>query len=196
MRGGRDKKSTRQTGARGKALGRALRIRYCVPTSKPMRSRSTGRKKRARPHIKCGSGLIHRIASAERAAHVAKDLLGPQFFSGWGIRTVASGQSRYNQCPTTTARSGHMQQPHRPRLRPLQSTDSCRARIHGSVRGGELYGVSTAPGAVFAACSARGSRTHALSCRLLAAGLGERNSVCLLAASLGLEFDPRPVKSV
>jgi glycogen debranching enzyme len=40
--------------------------------------------------------LFTGIASAERAAHVAKDLLGPQFFSGWGIRTVASGQSRYN----------------------------------------------------------------------------------------------------
>ena len=43
-----------------------------------------------------GQLLFTGIASAERAEQVAKDLLGPQFFSGWGIRTVASGQSRYN----------------------------------------------------------------------------------------------------
>jgi glycogen debranching enzyme len=43
-----------------------------------------------------GQVLLSGIASAERAAQVAKALLGPQFFSGWGIRTVASGQPRYN----------------------------------------------------------------------------------------------------
>ena len=67
-----------------------------VPTSKPMRSRSTGRKSHAASARQMRSVLFTGIASAERAAHVAKDLLGPQFFSGWGIRTVASGQSRYN----------------------------------------------------------------------------------------------------
>ena len=36
------------------------------------------------------------IASAERAARVASTLLEPASFSGWGIRTVASGIRRYN----------------------------------------------------------------------------------------------------
>ena len=36
------------------------------------------------------------IASAERAASVTEQLLGDAMFSGWGIRTVAAGQVRYN----------------------------------------------------------------------------------------------------
>jgi glycogen debranching enzyme len=36
------------------------------------------------------------IASAERAAAIANQLLGDAMFSGWGVRTVAAGQARYN----------------------------------------------------------------------------------------------------
>jgi glycogen debranching enzyme len=36
------------------------------------------------------------IASAERAALASEQLLGDAMFSGWGIRTVAAGQARYN----------------------------------------------------------------------------------------------------
>jgi len=36
------------------------------------------------------------IASKERAARVTQALLSREFFSGWGIRTIAYGQSRYN----------------------------------------------------------------------------------------------------
>ena len=36
------------------------------------------------------------IASEERAASVVEQLLDDAMFSGWGIRTVAAGQSRYN----------------------------------------------------------------------------------------------------
>jgi glycogen debranching enzyme len=43
-----------------------------------------------------GQVLFSGIASAERAAAVAAGLLGPRFFSGWGIRTVATGEARYN----------------------------------------------------------------------------------------------------
>jgi glycogen debranching enzyme len=43
-----------------------------------------------------GQVLLSGIASAERAALVAKGLLRPDFFSGWGIRTVARGEARYN----------------------------------------------------------------------------------------------------
>ncbi len=43
-----------------------------------------------------GQVLFTGIASPERAARVAADLLQPHFFSGWGIRTVATSEARYN----------------------------------------------------------------------------------------------------
>lgn len=43
-----------------------------------------------------GQVLWTGIAKPERAARVAEGMLGTDFFSGWGIRTVASGEPRYN----------------------------------------------------------------------------------------------------
>ena len=43
-----------------------------------------------------GQVLFTGIADPTRAALVAKGLLRPDFFSGWGIRTVARGEARYN----------------------------------------------------------------------------------------------------
>ncbi len=43
-----------------------------------------------------GHALFTGIARPDRAARVAKTLLGRDFFSGWGIRTVATGEPRYN----------------------------------------------------------------------------------------------------
>jgi glycogen debranching enzyme len=43
-----------------------------------------------------GQVLWSGIARADRAKRVAEDLLSASFFSGWGIRTVARGQPRYN----------------------------------------------------------------------------------------------------
>jgi glycogen debranching enzyme len=43
-----------------------------------------------------GQVLFTGIAAADRAARVAKELLEPSFFSGWGIRTVARGEARFN----------------------------------------------------------------------------------------------------
>jgi glycogen debranching enzyme len=43
-----------------------------------------------------GQVLFTGIASPDRAHLVAKGLLQPYFFSGWGIRTVARGEARYN----------------------------------------------------------------------------------------------------
>lgn len=43
-----------------------------------------------------GQVLFTGIAAPERAARVAAALLQPHFFSGWGIRTVAIGEARYN----------------------------------------------------------------------------------------------------
>jgi glycogen debranching enzyme len=43
-----------------------------------------------------GQVLFTGIAKLERAVKVADGLLRPQFFSGWGIRTIASTEARYN----------------------------------------------------------------------------------------------------
>jgi glycogen debranching enzyme len=43
-----------------------------------------------------GHALFSGIAAPERAARLAATLLGPTSFSGWGIRTVAEGEARYN----------------------------------------------------------------------------------------------------
>ena len=43
-----------------------------------------------------GHALFAGIASPERAARVARLLTGRRFFSGWGIRTIAAGEPRYN----------------------------------------------------------------------------------------------------
>jgi len=43
-----------------------------------------------------GHALLCKIASPERAAITAETLLSKEMFSGWGVRTVAAGESRYN----------------------------------------------------------------------------------------------------
>jgi glycogen debranching enzyme len=43
-----------------------------------------------------GHCLFTGIASADRARRVAETLLDPVFFTGWGVRTVASSEARYN----------------------------------------------------------------------------------------------------
>ena len=43
-----------------------------------------------------GQVLFTGIANAERAGVVAEGLLQPHFFSGWGVRTIAKGEARYN----------------------------------------------------------------------------------------------------
>ncbi|WP_291858880.1 amylo-alpha-1,6-glucosidase [Bradyrhizobium sp.] len=43
-----------------------------------------------------GQLLFTGIARQDRARKVAADLMRPHFFTGWGIRTVARGEARYN----------------------------------------------------------------------------------------------------
>src|SRR5689334_4306657 len=43
-----------------------------------------------------GQLLFTGIVRTDRAHRVAADLMSPKFFSGWGIRTVARGEARYN----------------------------------------------------------------------------------------------------
>ena len=56
-----------------------------------------GNKKQCRVRTSnAGHALLCDIASRERAAITAETLLSEAMFSGWGIRTVAAGESRYN----------------------------------------------------------------------------------------------------
>ena len=43
-----------------------------------------------------GQLLFCGIAAPERAAHVARQLLGAEFFTGWGVRTLSAREKRYN----------------------------------------------------------------------------------------------------
>jgi glycogen debranching enzyme len=43
-----------------------------------------------------GQVLMSGIAQADRARQVVDAMMGPDFFSGWGIRTVARSEARYN----------------------------------------------------------------------------------------------------
>ena len=43
-----------------------------------------------------GHALFAGIASPDRAARLARLLTGKRFFSGWGVRTIAAGEARYN----------------------------------------------------------------------------------------------------
>jgi glycogen debranching enzyme len=43
-----------------------------------------------------GQCLFSGVASEERAERVAKTLLAAESYSGWGIRTISSGESRFN----------------------------------------------------------------------------------------------------
>jgi glycogen debranching enzyme len=43
-----------------------------------------------------GQLLFTGIVQPERAAKISRSLLTPQFFSGWGIRTLSSAERRYN----------------------------------------------------------------------------------------------------
>ena len=44
----------------------------------------------------CGHSLYSGIASPVHAVRIADALLGPDLFTGWGIRTIASGEPRFN----------------------------------------------------------------------------------------------------
>lgn len=48
------------------------------------------------PASNAGHALFAGIAAPDRAARVAANLLAPEAFSGWGIRTLPAGQPRYN----------------------------------------------------------------------------------------------------
>ena len=73
------------------------RMRSGAPSFPPSRSRWTDTSSGARVRASnAGHCLYSGIASRDHAALVAQTLLSKDFFTGWGVRTVAQGESRYN----------------------------------------------------------------------------------------------------
>ena len=125
-----------------------------------------------------GQLLFTGIVRTDRARRVAADLMSQKFFSGWGIRTVARGEARYNPM---SYHDGSIW-PHDNALIALgfarYGLKHCGgASVQGPVRCRELHGPAAAAGIVLRIPAREAARTGALSRRLRAAGLGQRDAV-------------------
>ena len=147
-------------------------------TSALMRSRSTAQKRPCRVRTSnAGQVLFSGIAAPERAEAVMRDLMRPSFFSGWGIRTVAREEPRYNPM---SYHNGSVW-PHDNSLiarglRALRAQERGRSCVQGPVRRRHLHGPAAAARAVLRLPARAPARADALSRRLLAAGLGRRHA--------------------
>ena len=125
-----------------------------------------------------GQLLFSGMVREDRARKVAADLMRPHFFTGWGIRTVAQGEARYNPM---SYHDGSIW-PHDNALIALGLAryglkHSVECVFKGSVRRRHLHGFAAAPRIVLRLPARKGTWSDALSGRLRAAGLGERNAV-------------------
>jgi glycogen debranching enzyme len=78
-------------------LARRFEEKFWCPEIETYAVALDGRKQPCRVRTSnAGQVLFTGIASDERARKVGRGLLRPQFFSGWGIRTVSSEEQRYN----------------------------------------------------------------------------------------------------
>lgn len=138
-----------------------------------------------------GHLLYTGLAAPERAAGVAAQLLSSSFFTGWGVRTVARGEARYNPisyhngsvwphdnaiCASGIARAGF--RGGAPRL----LRGAFEAAVHFDMRLPELFcGFSRTQGAPPVA--------YPVACLPQAWAAG--SALMLLQACLGIEIDGR-----
>ncbi len=138
-----------------------------------------------------GQVLFSGIAAPDRAARVAAGLLEPHFFSGWGIRTVAMGEARYNPMSY-----------HNGSIRPH---DNALIAL-GLARYGQKTAIATLCEGLFTAgtymdlrrlpelfCGFRRQRGHGPTLYPVACSpqaWASATPFSLLEASLGLQFDP------
>jgi glycogen debranching enzyme len=129
------------------------------------------------------------LPSVERAARVAEQLMTPSFHSGWGVRTLAHGQARYNPmsyhngsiwphdtalCAAGIARYGHRD------LAARLFTSAFQCAVHFDMRLPELFcGFKRAQGAPPIA--------YPVACMPQAWAAGA--PFMLLQACLGVEID-------
>jgi glycogen debranching enzyme len=138
-----------------------------------------------------GQVLFTGIATANHAKRVADDLLGPRFFSGWGIRTVAKDQVRFNPM---SYHNGSIW-PHDNALIALGlARYQCKAGIETLFRG--LFNAATYMDQSrlpelfcgFQRQRGHGPTLYPVACAPQA--WASATPFTLLEASLGLEFDP------
>jgi glycogen debranching enzyme len=90
-------KQARHLEAQADALAQRFDARFWCPELGTYAMALDGNKQRCRVRSSnAGQVLFTGIARPERAAEVADLLLRPQFFTGWGIRTIANTEARYN----------------------------------------------------------------------------------------------------
>jgi len=71
--------------------------RFLMPDLETYALALDGRKRPCRVRSSnAGHALYTRIAAADRAALVARELAGESMYSGWGVRTLAAGELRFN----------------------------------------------------------------------------------------------------
>jgi glycogen debranching enzyme len=138
-----------------------------------------------------GQVLFTGIASAERAARVADGLLRSRFFTGWGIRTVARGEARYNPM---SYHNGSIW-PHDNALIALglaryQQKQSIEILFEGLFRAGTYMDHRRLPELFcgFQRQSGHGPTLYPVACSPQA--WASATPFTLLEASLGLEFEP------
>ncbi len=138
-----------------------------------------------------GQVLFTGIASSDRAALVARGLLQPRFFSGWGIRTVANSEARYNPM---SYHNGSVW-PHDNALIALGLARYDHKRAIETLFGG-LFGAATYMDlrrlpelfCGFQRQRGQGPTLYPVACSPQA--WASATPFTLLEASLGLEFDP------
>ena len=90
-------KQARHLEAQADALAQRFDARFWCPELGTYAMALDGKKQRCRVRSSnAGQVLFTGIARPGRAAEVADLLLRPQFFTGWGIRTIANTEARYN----------------------------------------------------------------------------------------------------
>jgi glycogen debranching enzyme len=90
-------KQARHLEAQADALAQRFDARFWCPELGTYAMALDGNKQRCRVRSSnAGQVLFTGIARPDRAAEVADLLLRPQFFTGWGIRTIANTEARYN----------------------------------------------------------------------------------------------------
>ncbi len=138
-----------------------------------------------------GQVLFTGIAAADRAKRIAGELLRPQFFSGWGIRTVAKDEVRFNPM---SYHNGSIW-PHDNALIALGlARYQCKAAIEtlfGGLFGAATYMDQSRLPELF--CGFQRQRGHGPTLYPVACSpqaWASATPFTLLEASLGLEFDP------
>jgi glycogen debranching enzyme len=90
-------KRARHLEAQADELAQRFDARFWCPELGTYAMALDGNKQRCRVRSSnAGQVLFTGIARPDRAAEVADLLLRPQFFTGWGIRTIANTEARYN----------------------------------------------------------------------------------------------------